>query len=183
MELDPNVKCPICFGILVKTVALPCQDKFCFACIDNWARKKYHDSEQKCPLCRAVFQIPPRWSQDRQIDSIVENYVATLSADAFEDELQDRRERLACADSHVPVQLEPPGEDDEDDEDEDDDDEDDEEEPLTLLQVLQALICDTDGPSKLDVFTNLLFPQTSPASKIAEHWETSAMRNAAEALD
>lgn len=104
MELNPNMKCSICFGLFVKTVALPCQDKFCLECIDTWIRKSHDrgildgDATPHCPLCRVPFEPPPQWSRDHNMDAIVESYVSTLSEDelvGLEAMLQDRSERLA----------------------------------------------------------------------------------------
>lgn len=115
MELDPNLRCSICFGLFVKTVALPCQDKFCLVCIDTWTKTKRNNGrfsryiDPQCPLCRTPFKVPHQWTFDLHIDSIVDSYVSKLNQDklvALEAPLQDRGQRLALVGTYVPHQLE-----------------------------------------------------------------------------
>jgi hypothetical protein len=45
-------ECPVCLGVAVADVTLPCQHQFCGDCIRDWASR-----EPTCPMCRQGFSI------------------------------------------------------------------------------------------------------------------------------
>jgi len=69
-QTENDDECGICLDTLTAAVTLPCNHKFCAACLDGW-KSKFSSSFKKersksCPLCRE--KIPPSKDMFIQLD-------------------------------------------------------------------------------------------------------------------
>lgn len=113
MEIDSNMRCSVCLGYFVKPISLPCMDKFCMMCIDQWYRSKYSvlNTPIGCPLCKQTFKCPDKWAVDRHLESIVEKHISRLSEEekvSLKEVLEDRRLAILKLIKYKTVQENPP---------------------------------------------------------------------------
>ncbi|XP_066469228.1 tripartite motif-containing protein 10-like [Tiliqua scincoides] len=73
MDVEEEVKCPICMEYLTDLVTLDCGHNFCRDCITNYCEKWEDLGDLECPLCKARIKkgnFRPNWQLANVVEKI-----------------------------------------------------------------------------------------------------------------